>query len=438
LYSIPTLDTAKSIFNLTRQHQCRLNQFTKERNIMTNITNNFLRTSIARHWKRIALAGFALTLCLMVWLAIKSPAQPTAAMPQLEGEEAVSYLKEQHLYGSLSEAMQAARYGIRRTEQTPGKELSGAYSANNPAQQMTAFFSEEGIHIETKTKSQQTRRLAMSLRQYGYGDNLLEVSPGEMKATGNRIEIERRVESPESGVLSPAPPDSRLVEWYENHAEGIEQGFLLGEALGEKQAGEWLRLRLEVAGELQVRLTSDGQAVELISNQGERVLRYEKLKVWDAEGRELPSRMSVEGDSVWLEMNDEAAVYPVSIDPIFTQQQKLTASDGAAQDQFGKAVAISGDTVIVGVFKDTVGASGEEGSAYVFVRSGTVWTELQKLTASDGAANDLFGGAVAISGDTIVVGAPFDKVGANQQQGSVYVFTAKCGIVINLPSSPIK
>jgi hypothetical protein len=109
--------------------------------------------------------------------------------------------------------------------------------------------------------------------------------------------------------------------------------------------------------------------------------------------------------------------------PVWTQQAKLTASDGAASDWFGTSVALSGDTALVGAYFDDVGANTNQGSAYVFVRSGTTWTQQTRLTASDGLANDNFGVSVALSGDTALVGAYADDVGANANQGSAYVFT---------------
>src|SRR5262245_51627210 len=108
---------------------------------------------------------------------------------------------------------------------------------------------------------------------------------------------------------------------------------------------------------------------------------------------------------------------------VWTQQQKLTANDGAANDSLGGSVAISGDTVVVGENIDKVGATEGHGSAYVFTRNGTVWTQQQKLIADDGAEGDQFGRSVAISGDTLVVGAPFGDIGGNFSQGSAYVFT---------------
>jgi hypothetical protein len=90
-----------------------------------------------------------------------------------------------------------------------------------------------------------------------------------------------------------------------------------------------------------------------------------------------------------------------------------------SEDDFGFSVAISGETVVVGAHGDVDVA---QGSAYVFVRSGGVWSQQQKLEASDAAAEDDFGFSVAISGETVVVGAPSDDGAAGSDQGSAYVF----------------
>ncbi len=108
--------------------------------------------------------------------------------------------------------------------------------------------------------------------------------------------------------------------------------------------------------------------------------------------------------------------------PAAALEQKLTAADGATDDNLGVSVAIDGDTAVVGAPRDDVGANTEQGAVYVFTRTGDGWTQTAKLTASDGAANDFFGFSVAIDGDTIVAGAISDDVGANQAQGSAYTF----------------
>ena len=107
----------------------------------------------------------------------------------------------------------------------------------------------------------------------------------------------------------------------------------------------------------------------------------------------------------------------------WTEQQKLTASDAAAGDGFGISVALSGDTAVVGADHDDFADGHTQGSAYVFVRSGVSWGEQQKLTASDAASIDSFGQSVAISGDTAVIGAQLDDFARGDAQGSAYVFT---------------
>jgi len=102
----------------------------------------------------------------------------------------------------------------------------------------------------------------------------------------------------------------------------------------------------------------------------------------------------------------------------WTQQAKLTASDGAAYDEFGSSVSISGNLALIGSPRGNNGANVDQGSAYVFVRSGSSWTQQAKLTASDGAASDFFGSNVAISGTYALVGAFGDDAGANANQGS--------------------
>ncbi len=108
-----------------------------------------------------------------------------------------------------------------------------------------------------------------------------------------------------------------------------------------------------------------------------------------------------------------------------TQVAKLTASDGVPQDRFGTSVSISGNTIVAGVPDHTVGANQYQGAAYVFVEPSGGWTnmtETAELTASDGAVDDGFGQGVGISGNTIVAGAPSAAIGSNSNQGAAYVF----------------
>jgi len=102
----------------------------------------------------------------------------------------------------------------------------------------------------------------------------------------------------------------------------------------------------------------------------------------------------------------------------WTEEQKLTAPDAAALDEFGYAVAIDGDTAVIGSFRSDHSLLTDPGSAYVFTRSGSVWSFEQKLVAGEPAHDDWLGYKVAISGDTVAVAAL-----QHNTTGAVYVFT---------------
>ena len=104
----------------------------------------------------------------------------------------------------------------------------------------------------------------------------------------------------------------------------------------------------------------------------------------------------------------------------WAQEAKIFPSDGAKDDRFGLTVSISGDYAIVGArYDDDNGTNA--GSAYVFERSGASWTQEAHLLAADGAASDLFGSSVSISGDYVVVGAVQNNDNGFYS-GSAYVF----------------
>jgi len=104
----------------------------------------------------------------------------------------------------------------------------------------------------------------------------------------------------------------------------------------------------------------------------------------------------------------------------WSEQAKLTASDGAAYDWFGCSVSVSGDSAVVGAFQDDDNGS-RSGSAYIFERDGTSWSEQVKLVASDGAASDFFGFSVSISSDYAIAGAYGDD-DKGSLSGSAYMF----------------
>lgn len=110
---------------------------------------------------------------------------------------------------------------------------------------------------------------------------------------------------------------------------------------------------------------------------------------------------------------------------VWSQQAFLNQSDVGSDDAFGASAAINGDTLVVGAYFKTVGGNFGQGAAYVFTRKGTSWSQQQKLTAPDGAMLDNFGVSVGIGtgGNTVLIGANSDDIGGNPDQGSAYIFT---------------
>jgi hypothetical protein len=275
---------------------------------------------------------------------------------------------------------------------------NGAYLGVNPRQRLTVAFDAEAVQL-----NHPGGRVRFHLAGYGRGDQLRRPAPAQLSGSGNCLEYRR----------------GELTEWYWNGRPGLEQGFTLHRRAGTADERGPLVIALTVAGGLTPKGDGEG-AVRFESGAGV-VLRYEGLKAEDARGRVLPSRMEVREDQVRLIVEDADAEYPVIVDPTWTQQQRLVSTDSEGIDVFGTAVSVDGDTAVVGAWGDNY----DRGAAHVFVRSGSQWTQQgAKLMASDREANDDFGGSVAVSGDTVVAGAPRKS----NQQGAAYVFVRSGGV----------
>jgi hypothetical protein len=106
--------------------------------------------------------------------------------------------------------------------------------------------------------------------------------------------------------------------------------------------------------------------------------------------------------------------------PSWSRQAELTADDEAS-DEFGWSVALDGDNALIGSPEHQVGANDGQGTAYLFTGSGSSWSQQSELSASDGAASDAFGSAVALDGGLLLVGAPDHAVSGKAEQGAAYV-----------------
>src|SRR5205807_2445469 len=231
--------------------------------------------------------------------------------------------------------------------------------------------------------------------------------------------------------LTPAPQTGNSPTATTQHSPEVylasnpAQSFTLQGPPANRSAKLPLRLSMKVSGKVKVVSADSGGAVELRSENDQPWLRYHHLVATDARGHQLPAKIEVIGREISLLVNDADAIYPVQIDPTFTQAAELSASDGASGDQFGFSVGISGDTVVVGAQRAAAGANTQTGAAYIFERNqggADTWGQVKKLIASDGVQGDSFG-AVGIDGDTVVVGAG----GKNTSTGAAYIFERNQG-----------
>lgn len=171
-------------------------------------------------------------------------------------------------------------------------------------------------------------------------------------------------------------------------------------------------------------MTDAGKAIRDGSAPGRAAWTQEQMLT--ASDEDFGWDISISGDTAVIGADGSVYVF-VRSGEVWTEQQKLTAGSEADREYLGSSVSISGDTAVIGTLADPAGGSGP-GSAYVFVRRGTTWIEEQKLTASDVAQGDWFGRSVSISGDTAIVGTTYETYAGGSGPGSAYVFFRSGGV----------
>ncbi len=219
----------------------------------------------------------------------------------------------------------------------------------------------------------------------------------------------------------------RVSEWFVNGPLGLEQGFDIARDDDDgAHAGcdDELVVALATPG---LRPTLAGSAVRLASLDGAHAFTYGGLAALDATGRTLASRFGVTDGGVTLAVDVRGAVWPVAIDPLLYVEDLRVRPTGTPlstteDDLFGWDVALDARTAIIGADGDDVFPNLSQGSVYVFARSGMTWELEARLYASDGEADDRFGWSVALDGDTAVIGAAKADFFKGTDQGSAYVF----------------
>lgn len=214
-----------------------------------------------------------------------------------------------------------------------------------------------------------------------------------------------------------------LTEWYENKEEGFQHGFTVAQRPA-GAASEGLTLTIALDG---LRAERDaarpGDLRFMRKDTGGAVLGYQGLLAWDATGRALAAAMRPAPEGFSLSVNDAGAVYPVTIDPLLVSlEQAMDDPDGLANDYAGLHAALDGDTAVIGALNDDTPAGVNAGSVLIFQRTGTAWNLQAKLLNAAGAANDRFGVSVGISGNTVIVGADYDDENGATDNGSASIF----------------
>ncbi len=346
--------------------------------------------SVGRPVTRLRLSGWLLLACAAFGCSespVSAPATLTA--PSDAASLRAAYVSAVQRDADPSYAAVTVRPGTLRVE--------------SAAQQLTAHLDRQRVQVTHRSGG----GVDLTLASFGCATAPIPARQALPVAKGNRIEYNR----------------PGLREWYVNGPLGLEQGFVVDAPAHQASCGGQLVLRLGLAGSLRPSLSADRSSLDLRSESGQPVLRYQDLYAQDATGRALPTGLALVGSQLELWIDDAAATYPITVDPLlrWVEQQKLIASDAAASSYLGGSAAISGDTAILGASGLTVMGKAYAGGAYVFVRSGTTWTEQAKLTTTDAASNAI-GDAVALSGDTAVLGARFVDVAGKVYAGAAYVF----------------
>ncbi len=291
--------------------------------------------------------------------------------------------------GQLSAAVGAdlGVYHVRRS--------AGGFEAVNPAQRLHARFGRSGVLVSSRAGE-----IGMGLHAIGYGSSMRPVGEAMPTAKANRVSFAH----------------SGITEWYANGPLGLEQGFTIPKVLSADHARP-LALSISLAGSAHATLAAGKRSLTLSRPRGIS-LYYGGLVASDATGRTLRSWLTLKTDRLLLSVDTRDATYPVRIDPIIGEAEKLTGAGEVGAGRFGQvAMSSDGDTALVGAGYD----DGAIGAAWVFTRSGSTWAqEGQKLTGG-GVGQKRFGSSVALSsdGNTALIGGSWDNGGV----GAAWVFT---------------
>jgi hypothetical protein len=279
---------------------------------------------------------------------------------------------------------------------------------------------------------------SMSMRGYGYGDELAPLSSVQPSAIANRLQYDR----------------GQLIESYANGPFGVEQVFVAKNAPA-KPSGQALTLEFTLAGDLNAEIDAGARGLTVsdltLNHQGAALMHYSGLEAFDANGHELPARIELAGNELRIRVDDSNAKYPLTIDPM-VQITKLNndvsncvigqaCDEGQAGDEVGYSVSVSsdGNTIAVAApFAD--GTNAGSGAVYIFVKPFRFGWNCPIIGCRDYVAKITpgipgqvqqsgFGQKVALSGDgnTLAVLLDTPPPNTDPSPGLTYVYVKPSG-----------
>ena len=307
---------------------------------------------------------------------------------------------------------------IRREEYRFSRIDSEEWSAPNRSHELRIRVNRERVEVfprETDASGTGAAwKLSLGTASFGRVGDVRTLERGRVSVEGERAQIDH----------------GALVEWFVNDDRGIEHGW----TISDRRPGVGpLVIGLAIEGALSLRLDDGLRSGAFVDGSGEVRARYVGLKAWDATGRELESHMQAGPAGVEVRVDDSAATYPVTVDPLLTNAT-WTAESNQVDAQFGVSVSAAGDVngdgysdVIVGAHFYDNGES-NEGRAYVYHGSASGLSFTAAWTAESNLADAQFGRSVSSAGDVngdgysdVVVGAHLYANGESDE-GRAYVY----------------
>lgn len=330
------------------------------------------------------------------------PIPPPLAAPEQRPAAGLDLIPKDE-QASFQDALRRAMLSIDAVH--PGDSYPGSEGAShmvgNERQRLMGYFLKDGGFRIQSTRSGKTW-------QTTFRHTLAPGTHGAWTIQENRAEYVR----------------GTSTEWYVNRENGIEHGFTLTERPANTPEDGPVLLEMAVD---ELRVNEDPTKPEdLIFTDpmtDQAVIAYRDLKVWDADGHRLPASMKPSARGFMISVDDSGARYPMTVDPLIISLE-TAYDDGDYNAQQIAACATNGEWLAVGI----PNYNANVGTVYVFQRVDGTWVKRQRIIPGNATWAQSFGASLAMSADTLVVGAPaVNMPNSNETYGKVSMYRLNSG-----------